>query len=503
VKPRALKKLLIANRGEIALRVIRSARLLGIKTVAVFSEADRASTHVAEADEARRIGPAAPAESYLNIDAVMRAALDTGADAIHPGYGFLSERPAFARAVEEAGLVFVGPSSSTMESVGDKVAARRLAMETKVPVVPGIETADPVSVRAFAKKVGYPIVVKAVAGGGGRGMRVVDDAGALETALESAAREAHAAFGDGRIFVEKYLARPRHIEVQILGDSHGKVVALGERECSIQRRHQKLIEESPSVAIDDKLRARICDAALRLASAVRYRSAGTFEFLLQDGEFYLLEANARLQVEHPVTEIRFGCDLVAEQLRIAAGERVSDPVAPRGATIECRITAEDAEHDFRPAVGRVSYLHLPNAPGVRVDTFLTEGIEVGANYDSLLAKVISYGATREEARRRMLLALDDVTIVGLHHTTAFLRDVIASEQFARGELSTHFVDDHYKGWRHDAFDEKAALIAAALVASRALGKGESAPASSANGRIERRNSSPWSTLGGFQLWDRR
>jgi acetyl/propionyl-CoA carboxylase alpha subunit len=391
---RAIKKLLIANRGEIALRVIRSAQLLGLKTVAVFSEADRSALHVAEADEARLIGAAAPSESYLNIDAVMRAAIDTGADAIHPGYGFLSERPAFARAVEKAGLIFVGPSSTAMEAVGDKVAARRLATEAKVPVVPGIETSDAASVRAFAKKVGYPILVKASAGGGGRGMRVVEEDPALEGALESAAREAQAAFGDGRIFVEKYLARPRHIEVQILGDSHGKIVALGERECSIQRRHQKLIEESPSLAVDEKLRARLCDAAVRLASAVGYQSAGTVEFLLQDGEFYLLEVNARLQVEHPVTEIRFGCDLVAEQLRIAAGERVGDLDAPRGATIECRITAEDAEHDFRPAVGRVSYLHLPNAPGVRVDTHLTEGTEVGSNYDSLLAKIICYGANR-------------------------------------------------------------------------------------------------------------
>ncbi len=500
---RAIKKLLIANRGEIALRVIRSAHLLGLKTVAVFSEADRHSTHVAAADEARLIGPAAPAESYLNIDAVLAAAASTGADAIHPGYGFLSERPVFARAVEQAGLTFVGPSSSAMEAVGDKVAARRLATEAKVPVVPGIEIADPASVRAFAKKVGYPILVKASAGGGGRGMRVVEEAGALETALESAAREAQAAFGDGRIFVEKYLPRPRHIEVQILGDSYGKIVALGERECSIQRRHQKLIEESPSVAVDDKLRAHICDAAVRLASAVGYQSAGTVEFLLQDGEFYLLEVNARLQVEHPVTEIRFGCDLVAEQLRIAAGEHLGDPAAPRGATIECRLTAEDAEHDFRPAIGRVSYLHLPNAPGTRVDTFLTEGTEISANYDSLLAKIICYGANREEARRRMLLALEEVAIVGLHHTAAFLRDVIGSGHFERGELSTHFVDDHLNGWRHDGGAEKAALIAAALVAARRIGSGESARSPSVNGKIDRRDQSPWSTLGRFQLWQHR
>ncbi len=499
---RALKKLLIANRGEIALRVIRSARLLGLYTVAVFSEADRTAPHVAEADEARLIGPASPAESYLNIEAVVRAAAKTGADAIHPGYGFLSERPAFARAVEKAGLIFVGPSAAAMEAIGDKVAARRLALEADVPVVSGIETADDASVRAFVKKVGYPILVKAAAGGGGRGMRVVDKADALEGALESASREAQAAFGDGRIFVEKYLARPRHIEVQILGDSQGKIVALGERECSIQRRHQKLIEESPSVAVDEKLRARMCEAAIRLAGAVGYQSAGTVEFLLQDGEFLPARSQrapaGRASGDRDSLRMRSG----GRAARIAAGERVGDFGAPRGATIECRITAEDAEHDFRPAIGRVSYLHLPNAPGVRVDTFLTDGIEVSADYDSLLAKIICRGANREEARRRMLLALDDVVIAGLHHTTAFLRDVIASEQFARGELSTHFVDDHFNKWCHDDGNEKAALIAAALVASRALGKGEVAMVA-ANGKVERRDQSPWSALGGFELWQRR
>ena len=499
---RAFKKLLIANRGEIARRVIRSARLLGLKTVAVFSEADRKSPHVMEADEARLIGPPAPAESYLNIDAILQAATETGADAIHPGYGFLSERPAFARAVERAGLIFVGPSAAAMEAIGDKVAARRLAAECQVAVVPGIETGESSSVRTFAKKVGYPILVKAAAGGGGRGMRVVDQADALEAALESASREAQAAFGDGRIFVEKYLARPRHIEVQVLGDSHGKLVALGERECSIQRRHQKLIEESPSVAVDEKLRGRMCDAAIRLARGCAYQNAGTVEFLLQDDEFYLLEVNARLQVEHPVTEIRFECDLVAEQLKIAMGERLGDFDAPRGAAIECRITAEDAEHDFRPAVGLVSYLHLPNAPGVRVDTFLREGIEIAAHYDSLLAKVICYGASREEARRRTLLALDEVVIAGIHHTAAFLRDVIASEQFRRGELSTHFVDDHFKKWHYSASNENAALIAAALIASRALGNNEVTTAGT-NGKVDRREDSPWTSLGGFELWQRR
>ena len=502
MKRKALKKLLVANRGEIAIRVMRTARLLGLKTVAIFSEADRGAMHVAFADEARLIGPAPPSESYLNIEAVMRAAIETAADAIHPGYGFLSERPQFARAVEKAGIIFVGPTASAMEAVGDKVAARRLATDAKVPVVPGIETADANSVRAFADKVGYPILVKAAAGGGGRGMRVVAESAALEGALESAAREAKAAFGDGRIFVEKYLARPRHIEVQILGDGYGKIVALGERECSIQRRHQKLIEESPSIAVDDKLRARICDCAIRIAKAAGYRNAGTVEFLLENGEFYLLEVNARLQVEHPITEIRFGCDLVAEQLKIAAGEHIPDPVSPREWALECRITAEDAEHDFRPAIGKVSYLNLPTAPGVRVDTFLTNGAEVSSYYDSLLAKIICHGADREDARRRMLMALDEVTIVGITHTTAFLREVIASDYFGRGELSTHFIEDHFANWRNDVTSEKAALIAAALVASRKLGDAE-ASVSSANGRVDRGADSPWARLGGFQLWERR
>jgi acetyl/propionyl-CoA carboxylase alpha subunit len=501
LKRRPLKKLLIANRGEIALRVIRSARLLGLKTVAIFSEADRGAAHVAAAHEAILIGPAAPSASYLNIDAVMRAATATGADAIHPGYGFLSERPDFVRAVEKAGITFVGPSSTSMEAVGDKVAARRLAIVANIPVVPGIETSDAGSVRAFAAEVGYPILVKAAAGGGGRGMRVVSGAAALEPALESAAREARAAFGDGRIFIEKYLPKPRHIEVQIVGDSHGKVIAYGERECSIQRRHQKLIEESPSIAVNDDLRARIIDCAIRLASAVKYQSAGTVEFLLEAGNFYLLEVNARLQVEHPVTEARFGCDLVAEQLRVAAGDHVTAPAAPSGWAIECRLTAEDAEHDFRPSAGKVSYLHLPMGPGIRVDTFLTAGAEISSNYDSLLAKIICHGATREDARRRMLMALDEVTIAGVHHTAAFLREVIASDYFARGDLTTHLVDDHFSGWRGDASAEDAALMTAALVATRAIdfagASDSSAPATTARG------GSPWSRLGGFQLWERR
>ena len=395
---RPIKTLLIANRGEIALRIIRTARVLGIKTVAVYSEADARSAHVLAADDARLIGPPEPALSYLKAAVILDAARDAGADAIHPGYGFLSERAELARAVTDAGLIFVGPPAEVMAALGDKVAARRLATKAEVPVVPGIETADAASARHFAEQAGYPILVKAAAGGGGRGMRVVDDESNLEAALEAAAREAQAAFGDGRIFIEKYLAYPRHIEIQLLADHHGTVVALGERECSIQRRHQKIIEESPAPGLSPALRDRMLDSALRLARSAGYRNAGTAEFLVDGDNFYFLEVNARLQVEHPITELRFGCDLVAEQLRIAAGERLTPPLEPRGCAIECRINAEDAEHDFRPATGHVTALALPSGPGVRVDTHLTAGAEVPPYYDSLIAKLITFGADREMVR---------------------------------------------------------------------------------------------------------
>src|SRR5712692_5512347 len=332
---RQLKKLLVANRGEIALRIIRSARLFGLHTVAVFSDADAKSTHVAAADEAILIGPAEPAQSYLDIAKIIGAARQSGADAIHPGYGFLSERAEFARAAAEAGIVFVGPRPDVMAALGDKMAARRIAAEAGVPVVPGIETAEISAARAFAERADYPILVKAAAGGGGRGMRVVGEAAELEGALEAASHEAAAAFGDGRIFIEKYLARPRHIEVQILGDEDGGVIALGERECSIQRRHQKIVEESPAPGLSAPMRTKMIDAALSLARAASYTNAGTVEFLVEGDNFYFLEVNARLQVEHPVTEMRFDRDLVCDQIAIAAGAAVSDPIVPHGCAIEC------------------------------------------------------------------------------------------------------------------------------------------------------------------------
>jgi len=502
---RPIKKLLVANRGEIALRIISTAKIEGIKTVAVFSKADSDAAHVAASDEALLIGPPEPAQSYLNTKAIIEAALKSGADAIHPGYGFLSESAEFARTVEESGLIFVGPPADVMAALGDKISARRLALEAGVPIVPGIEASDLAAARAFAQRVQFPILIKASAGGGGRGMRVVSRFDELERALDSASREAQAAFGDGRIFVEKYLARPRHVEIQILGDANGKIITLGERECSIQRRHQKVIEESPSPAVGEKLRASLCDAAIRLAQKSGYRNAGTAEFLLDGAEFYFLEVNARLQVEHPVTELRFGCDLVAEQLRIAAGEKLGEPKQPQGWAIECRLTAEDPAHSFRPAIGKVLYLRLPSGLGIRVDSALEQGSEITSYYDSLIAKVVSYGATRETARRRMIVALDEVSILGISHSTAFLRDIVASDRFGNGDLSTHFVEENFSTWSEGGEREEAALIAAALAAvdSREFAFRSWNHPGSDDQRNPAKRSSPWNGLGGFRLWDRR
>jgi len=386
--------------------------------------------------------------------------------------------------------------------LGDKIAARRIAVSAGVPVVPGSDVADLPSAHEFGAKVGYPILVKAAAGGGGRGMRVVEAPGELAGALDAAAREAEAAFGDRRLFVEKYLARPRHIEVQILADNEGNTVALGERECSIQRRLQKIIEESPAPQLPEGLRSRIIDAAINLARAADYRNVGTAEFLVDGDSFYFLEVNARLQVEHPITEIRFGRDLVIDQLLVAMGERVTDPLLPRGAAIECRINAEDPLHDFRPATGTVTQLALPAGPGVRVDTHLLPGTEISPYYDSLVAKVISYGATREEARRRMTVALNEFSLLGVRTTADFLREVIASEMFARGELSTHFVPEFLAQRRTNTADLKLALIAAASAAQNGLGITTAAAPDDSNRNSTRLRRSPWAELGEFELWRR-
>jgi acetyl-CoA carboxylase biotin carboxylase subunit len=464
------RTLLVANRGEIALRVIRACRELGVRSVAVYSEADRLSPHVLEADEAHPIGPAPAAQSYLRIDKLLEAARASGAEAIHPGYGFLSEREPFARAVEEAGLIFVGPRPDTIAAMGDKTEARRRMAAAGVPIVPGLTEplADPAAARTAAAEIGYPVLLKAAAGGGGKGMRVVREAGELERSFEAAAREALAAFGDGSVYLERYLDRPRHVEIQVLGDAHGHVIHLGERECSIQRRHQKLIEESPSPVLTPEMREEMGGAAVRAAEAVNYRGAGTCEFLWQDGEFFFLEMNTRIQVEHPVTELVTGLDLVQWQLRIAAGERL--PMTQRdlrmtGHAIECRITAEDPARGFLPSTGRVRRLELPQGPGVRWDGGIAEGFEVGLHYDPLLGKLVVYAPDRDAAVARMARALDQLIVEGLDTSASWHRRVMDEPDFRAGRLSIRYVEEHPELADPEPDPEllRAAAVAAALL----------------------------------------
>ncbi len=442
-----IRSVLVANRGEIAVRIIRACRELGVRSVAVYSEPDRGAPHVFLADEAHPVGPAPSSESYLRVDRLLEVAARAGVDAVHPGYGFLAERAPFARAVEEAGLVFIGPTAETILAMGDKTEARRRMQAAGVPIVPG--TTDPVSDAEAALEIahgmGFPVLLKAAAGGGGKGMRVVNVPEELPRALEAARREAEGAFGDASVYIERYLDRPRHIEIQLLGDMHGNVVHLGERECSIQRRHQKLVEEAPSPVLTPELRAQMGEAAVRAARAVDYRGAGTVEFLYQDGSFYFLEMNTRIQVEHPVTELVTGIDLVQWQIRVASGEPlpfVQDGIELRGHAIECRITAEDPDGGFLPATGRVRYLDVPGGPGVRWDGGIAPGFEVGLHYDPLLGKLITWAPTREEAIDRMGRALDEFVLEGVESCIPFHRKVMRDEDFRAGELSIRFLEEH-------------------------------------------------------------
>ncbi|NOT08274.1 MAG: acetyl-CoA carboxylase biotin carboxylase subunit [Gemmatimonadales bacterium] len=440
-----LHRVLIANRGEIALRIVRACHEEGIEAVAVYSDADRSSPHVRAADRAMPIGPAPASESYLRIDTIIEAARASGAQAIHPGYGFLAERAPFADAVEKAGLIFIGPPGSAIRAMGDKTEARRRMEAAGVPVVPGgtAPLTDEREARALAKTIGYPVMVKAAAGGGGKGMRVVAAESELAAALKAASSEAVKAFGDGSLYLEKFIERPRHVEIQILAD-YAKTVHLGERECSIQRRHQKLVEESPSVAVNPQLRRAMGQAAVAAATAVGYRGAGTCEFLLAaDGSFYFLEMNTRIQVEHPVTELVYGVDLVREQLRIASGRGMSVsewPLAPRGHAIECRITSEDPSNGFLPSTGRIRYLRVPSGPSVRWDAGVEAGDEVTLYYDSLLAKLIVHGIDREHAIRRMDRALRELVIVGVATNQVFHRRLFADAAFRAAEVDIQFLD---------------------------------------------------------------
>ncbi len=438
-------RVLIANRGEIAVRVIRALHELGVEAVSVYSTADEGALHTRLADRAVCIGPAPPAESYLRIPSVIAAATTTRCEAIHPGYGFLSENPAFVEACLDNDLVFVGPTAETMARMGDKAAAKQEMVAAGVPVVPGTEGATTLDeARSAADETGYPVLLKAVAGGGGKGMRTVRDPDELEGAFQTAAAEAQAAFGEPGLYLEKMIVPARHVEIQVLADGQGGVLTLGERECSIQRRHQKLIEESPSPALDDEMRAQMEDAAERAARAVDYKNAGTFEFLLGPGRsFYFIELNARLQVEHPVSELVTGIDLVREQLRVAAGERLTTTgrAERSGHAIEIRINAEDPAREFMPVPGRIERFRPPLGPGVRVDTHIEDGVVIPPNYDSLLAKVIVHDADRQSAIDRALRALAELEVVGVPTTAAAARDVLRTEEFAAGRYSTSFLEE--------------------------------------------------------------
>ena len=473
-------RVLIANRGEIAVRVIRACRDLGIETVAIYSDADEGAAHVRMADRAIRIGPASPAESYLRIEAIVEAARTSGADAIHPGYGFLSERAAFARAVEAAGIVFIGPSPHAIQVLGDKLNARRIARDAGVPCVPGtlepaaVDRPDAVDgILALAADIGFPLLVKAAAGGGGRGMRRVETAAALPAALAAGSHEALSAFGDGSVYLERELLPARHIEVQLLGDTTGHVIALGERDCSLQRRHQKLVEEAPAPGLTPAQRATLHGMAVRVVTAARLTNAATCEFLrTEDGAFHFLEVNTRLQVEHGVTELVSGVDIVREQLFLAAGRPLSDEAIAAAGTaaeperhaIEVRISAEDPGHDFAPTPGRISHWQMPAGPGVRVDTAIAVGDRVPPEYDNLIAKVIVVAPDRDQALDRLRRAIDEAEVGGIQTTLPFHRFVARDASFRAGSLSTGWVEEHWLGGPAFERAERLARAGAGLVA---------------------------------------
>jgi acetyl-CoA carboxylase biotin carboxylase subunit len=462
------RKILVANRGEIALRVIRACRELGLRTVAVYSDADRWSNYVAQADESFPIGPAPARQSYLRVDALLEAARRSGAQAIHPGYGFLAENAAFSQACAKAGIKFIGPKAGSIRAVGNKIAARKTAEKLGIPVVPGLSKPSGASdARAFARKHGFPIVLKAAGGGGGKGLRVVGRLADLARGLREASGEAGHAFGDETVFVEKYLERPRHVEIQVFGDARGNVIHLGERECSVQRRHQKLVEETPSPAVDDALRERMGETARKIARAVGYENAGTCEFLLDPkGRFYFLEVNARLQVEHPVTEMVTGLDLVRMQILVAAGERLpvaQDEVRRRGHAFEARICAEDPFAGFAPATGPVTGVRFPSGPFVRVDSDLVPGSRVTVYYDSLVAKLVCWAGDRASSAARMLRALREIKVVGVQTTIPFHVQLFRNRKFLEGRIHTRFLDEEFdfrdvKGEHR----REAAVLAAAL-----------------------------------------
>lgn len=480
-----MKKILIANRGEIAIRVMRSAREMGIATVAVFSEADRNALHVRYADEAVCIGPAASSQSYLVMERILEAARQTGADAIHPGYGFLSENAAFADLVKASGIIFIGPSGDSMRKMGSKLAAKATAEANNIPLVPGtakaLESVE--EGMRVAEKIGFPVLIKASAGGGGKGMRIVHAAAEFEEQMRLAVSEATSSFGDGAVFIERYVGSPRHIEIQVLGDTHGNVVHLFERECSVQRRHQKVVEEAPSSVLTPQLRAEMGRCAVEVAKACNYVGAGTVEFLLDERlNFYFLEMNTRLQVEHPVTEYITGLDLVKEQIKVARGERLSfrqEDLKILGHAIEIRVYAEDPADNFLPDIGRLSTYRIPQGPGIRVDDAYEEGMDIPIYYDPMIAKLIAYGSDRSEAIERMKRAIEDYHITGVKTTLPFCHFVMRHEAFVSGKFDTHFVKNHYTpDMLHRAEPDEEMI--AALLAVRSI-RNNSIPRNSTSG----------------------
>jgi acetyl-CoA carboxylase, biotin carboxylase subunit len=493
-----LKKILIANRGEIALRIMRAAREMGIPTVAVYSEADAAALHVLRADEAVLIGPPPATESYLCIDKLIDSAKQTGCDAVHPGYGFLAENADFAQAVVDAGLTFIGPTAEAIRSLGNKLGAREMMLEAKVPIVPGgeVKSGDLEDFVELARAIGYPVLVKAASGGGGKGMRIVPAEDQLLESVEAARREAKSAFSDPTVYLEKYLERPRHIEFQVLADSFGNTVHLYERECSIQRRHQKIIEETPSPALTPELRKQMGQAAVAAAKAAHYTSAGTVEFLFLEGHYYFLEVNTRIQVEHPVTEMTTGIDLVKEQIRIASGEKLSftqDDVHPRGHATECRIYAEDPAIGFLPSAGKIHYLNEPNIANLRIDSGIYSGCDVPIYYDPILSKVIAYGKDREESTERMILALKDYSILGIKSNVRFLIDCLSHPEYSSGNLFTGFIDRHLPEWSEPEIGDDLPLALAGAVLAMSARQTTSAEVTTGV------PISLWETLGKWEL----
>jgi acetyl-CoA carboxylase biotin carboxylase subunit len=499
-------KVLIANRGEIAVRIIRACRELGLETVAVFSEADRNALHVRYADEAYLLGPAPSRESYLRADKIFDIVKKSGADAIHPGYGFLAEREDFAAKCADLGITFIGPKPSSIAAMGDKGRARATVIKAGVPIVPGTEDVGNMTnddLLNIAPSIGFPLLIKATAGGGGKGMREVKSLEEMPTLLQSARREAESAFGDGNVYLEKLVEGARHIEFQIMADSHGNVIHLGERECSIQRRHQKLLEESPSPFLDDELREKMGSVAVKSAQAVDYVNAGTIEFLVdKDRNFYFLEMNTRLQVEHPITEMVTGFDLVEWQWRIAQGEKLplqQEQVTFRGHAIECRVYAEDPENGFLPSIGPILEYQEPSAPFLRIDSGVNAHSEIGINFDPMIAKVVASGATRAEAISRMEWALENYPILGVRTNMAFLLAIMRQESFLSGDTNTHFIEEHLAEWKDEPDAATVALLAKLLDAAEIKIDSTGNAASTGTSALPASMKTPWDSLSGFRI----